>query len=204
MTCILTRRGPRSNGEITPGSGSSPRARPSRVATAARACPLGESSVINVRIGALCGLQFGHLSRSEKCRLCCKSPKSNRDDFSAKRRSKPRSSMDMASSSLARLPVSSSPCDEVPHMFTRKPRLQPGKFFERRCKRLLQHNLPIGDIRRPRLSPLRKNPAHVDARETRLGMELRRHHTMCFDKSHVGVHHQILRHGRVGVELDGG
>jgi NAD(P)-dependent dehydrogenase (short-subunit alcohol dehydrogenase family) len=33
--------------------------------------------------------------------------------FSAKRRSKPRSSMDMASSSLARLPVSSSSCDGV-------------------------------------------------------------------------------------------
>jgi hypothetical protein len=73
-------------------------------------------------------------------RLCCKSPKSSRDDFSAKRRSKPRSSMDMASGSLARLPVSSSSCDEVPHMFTRKPRLQPGKFLNSGAKRLLQHN----------------------------------------------------------------
>jgi hypothetical protein len=78
-------------------------------------------------------------------RLCCKSPKSTRDDFYATRRSKPRSLMDMASSSLARLPVSSSPCDEVPHMFTRKPRLQPGKFLNSGAKRLLQHNLPCVD-----------------------------------------------------------
>src|SRR4029079_10944842 len=54
--------------------------------------------------------------------------------------------MDMASNSLARLPVSSSPCDEVPHMFTRKPRLQPGKFLNSGAKRLLQHNLPGADV----------------------------------------------------------
>ena len=85
-------------------------------------------------------MQKGRPVVSVMGRLCCKSPKSTRDDFSAKRRSKPRSSIGMASSSLARLPVSSSPCDEVPHMFTRKPRLQPGKFLNSGAKRLLQHN----------------------------------------------------------------
>jgi hypothetical protein len=42
--------------------------------------------------------------------------------------------------------VSLSPGDEVPQMFTRKPRLQLEKFAINGAKRLLQHNLPIGDI----------------------------------------------------------
>jgi hypothetical protein len=53
-------------------------------------------------------------------------------------------------------------------------------------------------------SPLRKHPTHIDPRETRLDMELRLHHTMGFDKSHMGVHRKILCHCHVGVELDGG
>src|SRR5262249_45166069 len=53
-------------------------------------------------------------------------------------------------------------------------------------------------------SPLRKHPTHIDPRETCLDMELRLHHTMGFDKSHMGVHRKILCHCRVGVELDGG
>jgi hypothetical protein len=36
--------------------------------------------------------------------------------------------------------VSLSPGDEVPHMFTRKPRLQLEKFAINGAKRLLQHN----------------------------------------------------------------
>ena len=34
-------------------------------------------------------------------------------------------------------------------MFTRKPRLQPAEFLITGAKRLLQHNLPIGDIAPP-------------------------------------------------------
>ena len=48
--------------------------------------------------------------------------------------------------SLPKSPVRSSSGDEVPHMFTRKPRLRPGKFSIRGAKRLLQHNLPQADM----------------------------------------------------------
>ena len=36
--------------------------------------------------------------------------------------------------------------DEVPHIFTRKPRLQPAEFLITSAKRLLQHNLPGANI----------------------------------------------------------
>jgi hypothetical protein len=72
-------------------------------------------------------------------RLCCKSLKTPGDKFPARSRNKPRSLIDVA-------PVSLSPGDEVPQMFTRKPRLQLEKFAINGAKRLLQHNLPIGDI----------------------------------------------------------
>src|SRR4051812_33692051 len=52
----------------------------------------------------------------------------------------------LASGSLPKSPVSSPPGDEVPHMFTRKPRLQPGKSLVSGAKRLLQHNRPVADI----------------------------------------------------------
>jgi hypothetical protein len=42
--------------------------------------------------------------------------------------------------------VSLSSGDEVPHIFTRKSRLQPGEFLITSAKRLLQHNLPLTDI----------------------------------------------------------
>jgi hypothetical protein len=38
--------------------------------------------------------------------------------------------------------VSLSSGDEVPHIFTRKSRLQPGEFLITSAKRLLQQNLP--------------------------------------------------------------
>jgi hypothetical protein len=78
--------------------------------------------------------------------IVLQNPKLLCDNFPAKRRNKPRPSIDMASNSLAKLPVSSSPCDEVPHMFTRKPRLQPGKFLISSAKRLLQHNRPTPEV----------------------------------------------------------
>jgi len=42
--------------------------------------------------------------------------------------------------------VSLSPGDEVPHMFTRKPRLQLEKFAINGAKRLLQHNRHFSTI----------------------------------------------------------
>src|SRR5712671_277933 len=79
-------------------------------------------------------------------RLCCKSLKTPGDKFPARSRNKPRSLIDVASGSLPKSPVSLSPGDEVPHMFTRKPRLQLEKFAINGAKRLLQHNLPQADI----------------------------------------------------------
>src|SRR5215208_3772994 len=73
-------------------------------------------------------------------RLCCKRPKTSVEHFLARRQSKSRPPIDMASGSLPKSPVSSSPWDEVPHMFTRKPRLRPAKFSNPGAKRLLQHN----------------------------------------------------------------
>jgi hypothetical protein len=43
--------------------------------------------------------------------------------------------------------VSLSSGDEVPHIFTRKSRLQPGEFLITSAKRLLQQNLPLPDSR---------------------------------------------------------
>src|SRR5476649_1846058 len=53
----------------------------------------------------------------------------------------------MASGSLPKSPVSSSLCDEVPHVFIRKTHLQPREFLISSGKGLLQHNLPGPDIR---------------------------------------------------------
>lgn len=83
-----------------------------------------------------------------KCRLCCKSLKTPGDKFPARSRNKPRSLIDVASGSLPKSPVSLSPGDEVPHMFTRKPRLQLEKFAINGAKRLLQHNRHFSDLTR--------------------------------------------------------
>jgi hypothetical protein len=82
---------------------------------------------------------------ADECRLCCKSLKTRGDQSPARRPNKPRSLIDVASGSLPKSPVSLSPGDEVPHMFTRKPRLQLEKFAINGAKRLLQHNLPTAD-----------------------------------------------------------
>ena len=47
---------------------------------------------------------------------------------------------------LSKSPVSLALGDEVPHIFTRKPRLRPLEFLIIGAKRLLQHNPPRGDI----------------------------------------------------------
>src|SRR5260370_31693697 len=84
---------------------------------------------------------------SAMCRYCCKSPKLPGDNFPAIRRSDRRPPICVASITLPRSPVSLSSGDEVPHIFTRKSRLQPGEFLISSAKRLLQQYLPVGDIR---------------------------------------------------------
>src|SRR3954464_11482735 len=86
---------------------------------------------------------FAAVHESGSGRLCCKSLKTPGDKFPARSRNKPRSLIDVASGSLPKSPVSLSPGDEVPHMFTRKPRLQLEKFAINGAKRLLQHNRHI-------------------------------------------------------------
>src|SRR6266540_7459113 len=82
---------------------------------------------------------------SEMCRYCCKSPKLPGDNFPAVRRSDRRPPIYVVSITLPRSPVSLSSGDEVPHIFTRKSRLQPGEFLITSAKRLLQQNLPKAD-----------------------------------------------------------
>src|SRR6516165_8073304 len=69
---------------------------------------------------------------------CCKSPKLPGDKFPATRRTNRRPAICVASIALPKSPVNSSSGDEVPHIFTRKSRLQPGEFLITGAKRLLQ------------------------------------------------------------------
>src|SRR5262249_4361362 len=82
------------------------------------------------------------------CRYCCKSPKLSGDNFPAIRRSERRAAIFIASVALARSLTSLSSGDEVPHIFTRKSRLQPGEFWITSAKRLLHQYLPIADLSR--------------------------------------------------------
>jgi hypothetical protein len=77
------------------------------------------------------------------CRLCCKSRKLLGDKFPARRQTNRRSPIWVASITLPKSPVSSSSGDEVPHIFTRKSRLQPGEFLITSAKGLLQQYLPF-------------------------------------------------------------
>jgi hypothetical protein len=72
--------------------------------------------------------------------LCCKTPKMAWSDFSAKRPNKRQLPVDVPSSALPKLPVSSSPVAAVPHTIIRSLRPQPGKFVFSDPKRVLQHN----------------------------------------------------------------
>ena len=81
-------------------------------------------------------------------RYCCKSPKLKSDNFPARRQSKSRSLIDVASISLPKSPVSLSLGDEVPHMFTRKARLRLGEISISSAKRLLQQNRHEADLNR--------------------------------------------------------
>jgi hypothetical protein len=75
-----------------------------------------------------------------ECRFCCKSPKLPGANFPAITQSDLKPPIFVASLSLGRSPVSLSLGDEVPHIFTRKSRLRPGKFLITGAKRVLQQN----------------------------------------------------------------
>jgi hypothetical protein len=85
---------------------------------------------------------------SRSCRYCCKSPKLPGPKFLAVKKSYLRPPIDVAPITLPRSPASLSSGDEVPHIFTRKSRVQPKEFLISSAKRLLQQNLPGGDLSR--------------------------------------------------------
>src|SRR6266576_3421036 len=72
---------------------------------------------------------------SEMCQYCCKSPKLPGDNFPAVRRFDRRPPIYVVSITLPRSPVSLSSGDEVPQIFTRKSRPQPGEFLITSAKR---------------------------------------------------------------------
>src|SRR5947209_5923088 len=77
---------------------------------------------------------------------CCKSPKLPGDKILAIRRTNRRPPIYAASVTLPSSPASSSSGNEVPHIFTRKSRLQPGEFLVTSAKRLLQQYRPKADL----------------------------------------------------------
>src|SRR5262249_7608147 len=70
------------------------------------------------------------------------------DKFLATRQTNRRPPIYVGSITLPRSPVSLSSGDEVPRIFTRKSRLQPGEFLITSAKRLLQHNRHFSDLGR--------------------------------------------------------
>src|SRR5262249_7273601 len=86
------------------------------------------------------------LARDPGITPCCKSRKLPGDNFPAITRTNRRPPLCVASITLPRSPVSLSSGDEVPHIFTRKSRLQSGEFLISSAKRLLQQYLPGADI----------------------------------------------------------
>src|ERR1700730_1653147 len=85
---------------------------------------------------------FAAPHESASGRYCCKSPKLPGANFSAIKKSDRRPPVDVASITLPRSPASLSSGDEVPHIFTRKSRVQPKESLIASAKRLLQQNLP--------------------------------------------------------------
>src|SRR6516225_8174321 len=81
---------------------------------------------------------------SENGRLCCKNRKSQGHEFFAKTRNGKQSPIRIDAIALSKSPVSLTLGDEVPHIFTRKPRLRPLEFLILGAKRLLQHGVIPG------------------------------------------------------------
>ena len=76
-----------------------------------------------------------------------KSKKALCDQFSAKGRNKRQSPINATSNPSPKSPVSLSYGDVVPHIIIRSSRLRHGEFESHAAKRLLQHYLPIPDLR---------------------------------------------------------
>ena len=85
-------------------------------------------------------LRFAALHWFANGRYCCKSPKLPGANFPAVKKSDRRPPIDVASITLPRSPASLSSGDEVPHIFTRKSRVQPKEILITSAKRLLQQN----------------------------------------------------------------
>jgi hypothetical protein len=99
---------------------------------------------------------------SQKCRLCCKSRKLQGSKFFAKTQSGRQSLIRITSFALAKSPMSLTQGDEVPHVLTRKSRLQPAEFLITSAKRLLQHNRHFCDMPRSRTEVrFRQKSGHV-------------------------------------------
>jgi hypothetical protein len=70
------------------------------------------------------------------CRYCCKSPKWPGANFLAVKKSDRRPPIDVTPITLPRSPASLSSGNEVPHIFTRKSRVQPKEILITSAKRL--------------------------------------------------------------------
>jgi hypothetical protein len=82
---------------------------------------------------------------SESGRYCCKSPKWFGTDFFVRKQQSPRSPIHWSPDTFPKSPMSLSPGNEVPHIFTQKSRQQPRKILISSGKRLLQQNRPRAD-----------------------------------------------------------
>ena len=87
----------------------------------------------------------GHRGTHTVCRYCCKSPKLPDANFPAVKKSNRPPPIDVASITQPRSPASLSSDNEVPHIFTRKSRVQPKENLITSAKRLLQQYLPGAD-----------------------------------------------------------
>src|ERR1700738_3379564 len=83
---------------------------------------------------------FAAVHESGIGRYCCKSPKLPDANFLAVKKSDLRPPIDVAPITLPRSPASLSSGNEVPHIFTRKSRVQPKEILITSAKRLLQQN----------------------------------------------------------------
>src|ERR1039458_1692749 len=95
----------------------------------------------------------------------------------------------MASGLLPKSPVSSSLCDEVPHIFIPKSHLEPREFLISSAKRLLQQYRPITDkMLRCRECPLFANNDHCTAASNVLIRSTRRR-AAAFAATQIGRAH---------------
>jgi hypothetical protein len=97
-------------------------------------------------------------------RLCCKSRSLQGHEFFAKTRNGKQSPIRIDAIALSKSPVSLTLGDEVPHIFTRKPRQQPLEFLIIGAKRVLQRNFSDSD----EIAALRQPSLRANSRSRRL------------------------------------